>query len=170
MADQDIFVQYALPPDSNVAQALDALACVSLFVTGAAAFIHPSWTAAFLVLTFPAVVALAYLVRRWTVRKVASTVDTAMNETYEVTDERLKIIHSQVDPDLIGAVEALKGQPMNGVDLVVHNLARTVPKKNLLDAMPVLLQALQGAAPTSEPKTEPSATAADPAATSNARI
>jgi hypothetical protein len=149
MADQDIFIENALPSDSNIAQALDALACVSLLVGVVDLFVRPSLAAVILIAIVPAAVAAsAYSLRRWTVKNAVISARDAMNETYAVTEERLKILHSQINADVLAAVQLLKGRSMSGVELVERELSRTVPRAVLLGAMKVLLQTLKGATPT----------------------
>jgi hypothetical protein len=152
MADQDIFIDNALPSDSNIAQALDALACVSLLVGVVDLFVRPSLAAVILIAVVPAaVVALAYSLRRWTVKNAVISARDAMNETYAVTKERLKILETQIKADVLAAVQLLEGRSMSGVELVARELSRTVPHADLLDAMRVLLQTLKGAAPVPAP-------------------
>jgi hypothetical protein len=147
MADRDIFMERALPPDSNIAQALDALVCVAILV---AIFEAAARSPAGILVALGVAVASgiwAYAIRTREIEAVISSVGHAMNAIYQITDDRLRILKSELDKDVFAAVDALKREPMSGVGLA-NELIRVVPRKDLLQAMPILFSTLEGEVPS----------------------
>jgi len=147
MADRDIFIERALQPDNNIAQALDALVCVAILV---AIFEAVARSPAGILLALGVAVASgiwAYAIRTREIEAVISSVGHAMNAVYQITDDRLRILKSELDKDVFAAVDALKRDPMSGVELA-SELVRVVPRKDLLRSMPILFSTLEGEVPS----------------------
>ena len=157
MSDRDIFIERALPPDNTFAQALDALASVAVLI--AVFGIAARSGIDVLVAVVVAVIALVwgYVVRNRELTSVISSVHHSMMAVYQVTDERLMILDSELNEDVFTAVKDLKWEPMTGLDLV-RELSRVVPRTDLMVAMPALLATLEGEVSTKvSPDTEATA-------------